>query len=148
MLRRFLLPFALLTNILFSSIAFAAQTFGVAAYNVENYLDQPTESRRYPKSAQAKATIRISIVAMKSDVIAFEETGGTNALFELCDSLKTAGLDLPCWEDICGLDTNIHDAVLSKFPFTARRAHTNDNLLFERALLFTSAAVYSKRTSR
>jgi endonuclease/exonuclease/phosphatase family metal-dependent hydrolase len=55
--------------------------------------------------------------------------GGTNALLELRDSLKAGGLDLPYWEHVCGFDTNIHVAVLSKFPFTARRPHTNDNFL-------------------
>jgi len=106
-----------------------AETFRVAAYNVENYLDQPTESRRYPKSTEAKAKIRESILAMKPDVIAFEEMGSTNALLELRDSLKTQGLDLPYWEHVRGFDTNIHVAVLSRFPFVARRPHTNDNFL-------------------
>jgi hypothetical protein len=31
-----------------------AQTFRVATYNLENYLDQPTETRHYAKSAEAK----------------------------------------------------------------------------------------------
>ncbi len=106
-----------------------AETFRVAAYNVENYLDQPTESRRHPKSSEAKAKIRESILAIKPDVIAFEEMGGTNALLELRDSLKAARLDLPYWEHVSGFDTNIHVAVLSKFPFAARRPHTNDNFL-------------------
>jgi len=106
-----------------------AETFRVAAYNVENYLDQPTESRRHPKSTEAKAKIRESILAIKPDVIAFEEMGGTNALLELRDSLKAAGLDLPFWEHVSGHDTNIHVAVLSKFPFTARRSHTNEQFL-------------------
>ncbi len=106
-----------------------AETFRVAAYNVENYLDQPTESRRQVKSAEAKAKIRESILAIRPDVIAFEEMGGTNALLELRDSLKAAGLDLPCWEHVGGHDTNIHVAVLSKFPFTARRPHTEDSYL-------------------
>ena len=41
--------------------ASAAGTFRVATYNVENYLDQPTESRPHVKSAEAKAKIRESI---------------------------------------------------------------------------------------
>lgn len=113
----------------FSRLALNAETFRVAAYNVENYLDQPTESRRHPKSTEAKAKIRESILAIKPDVIAFEEMGTTNALLELRDSLKAAGLDLPYWEHVSGFDTNIHVAVLSKFPLTARRPHTNDQFL-------------------
>src|SRR3954468_20768202 len=106
-----------------------AEIFRVAAYNVENYLDQPTETRRFVKSAEAKAKIRESIRAMKPDVISFEEMGSTNALLELRDSLKAEGLDFPYWEHVSGFDTNIHVAVLSKFPIIARRPHANDNFL-------------------
>ena len=106
-----------------------AEIFRVAAYNVENYLDQPTESRRFVKSAEAKAKIRESIRALKPDVISLEEMGSTNALLELRNSLKAEGLDFPYWEHVNGFDTNIHVAVLSKFPFTARRPHTNETFL-------------------
>jgi endonuclease/exonuclease/phosphatase family metal-dependent hydrolase len=106
-----------------------AETFRVAAYNVENYLDQPTESRKNVKSDAAKAKVREVILAMKPDVIAFEEMGALSALLELRDSLKAAGLDLPHYEHITGFDTNIHVAVLSKFPIVARRPRTNENFL-------------------
>ncbi len=106
-----------------------AETFRVAAYNVENYLDQPTDSRPHVKSAEAKTKIRESLRALKPDVLALEEMGTTNALLELRNSLKAEGLDLPFWEHVSGQDTNIHVAVLSKFPFTARRPHTNDQFL-------------------
>jgi len=105
-----------------------ADTFRVATYNVENYLDEAVQTR-YAKSAEAKAKVRESILALKPDVLALEEMGTTNALLELRDSLKTAGLDLPYWEHITGFDTNIHVAILSKFPISARRSHTNDSFL-------------------
>jgi endonuclease/exonuclease/phosphatase family metal-dependent hydrolase len=120
--------FSVLTSLL-SPVLLHAETFRVAAYNLENYLDQPTESRKFTKSAEAKAKIRESIRALKPDVISFEEMGSTNALLELRASLKNDGLDFPYWEHVTGFDTNIHVAVLSRFPFTARRAHTNDNFL-------------------
>lgn len=107
-----------------------AEVFRVAAYNVENYLDQPTESRRV-KSTEAKAKIRESIHALKPDVISFEEMGSTNALLELRASLKAEGLDFPYWEHVSGFDTNIHVAVLSRFPIIARRPHTNENFLLD-----------------
>ncbi|MEY2467046.1 MAG: hypothetical protein QOD03_1567 [Verrucomicrobiota bacterium] len=116
-------------TLLFSPMLLSAETFRVAAYNVENYLDQPTESRKFTKSAEAKAKVRESIRALKPDVISFEEMGSTNALLDLHDSLKADGLDFPYWEHVTGFDTNIHVAVLSRFPFTARRPHTNDNFL-------------------
>lgn len=106
-----------------------AEVFRVATYNVENYLDKPTESRRYVKSNAAKAKIRETIRAMKPDVIAFEEMGDVSALLELRDSLKKEGLDYPDWEHVTGYDTNIHVAVLSRFPIVARRSHTNDSFL-------------------
>lgn len=106
-----------------------AETFRVATYNVENYLDKPTESRRYVKSNAAKAKIRETIRAAKPDVLALEEIGNVSALMELRDSLKQEGLDYPHWEHVTGFDTNIHVAVLSRFPIVARRPRTNDNFL-------------------
>ena len=111
-----------------SVVLAAAETFRVAAYNVENYLDEPTETR-HAKSAEARAKVRESILALKPDVLALEEMGATNALLELRDSLKKGGLDFQFWEHITGYDTNIHVAVLSKFPIIARHPHTNDNFL-------------------
>lgn len=128
---RFLLVTICLGAILSCSNALAAETFRIAAYNVENYLDQPTESRHEVKSADAKAKVRESILAMKPDVISFEEMGSTNALLDLRDSLKTQGLNFPYWEHITGSDTNIHVALLSRFPIIARRPHTNENFLLE-----------------
>ena len=113
------------------SIAFAAGTFRVATYNLENYLDQPTESRPHVKSAEAKAKIRESIESIKPDVLALEEMGTTNALLELRASLKADGLDFPFWEHVSGADTNIHVAVLSKLPIVARHPHTNDLFLLD-----------------
>jgi endonuclease/exonuclease/phosphatase family metal-dependent hydrolase len=115
--------------VLIFSALLHAETFRVATYNVENYLDQPTESRPHPKSAAARAKIREGIRALKPDVLALEEMGTTNALLELRASLKAEGLDLPYWEHVSGSDTNIHVAVLSRLPFAARRPHTNETFL-------------------
>ena len=120
-------PSSLLALLLCARFA-GAETFRVATYNVESYLDQPTETRP-AKPADAKAKVRESILALKPDVLALQEMGSTNALLELRDSLKAEGLDLPYWEHVSGFDTNIHVAILSKFPFTARRPHTNDSFL-------------------
>jgi len=128
---RITIRLAYFTALLLGVNTFAAGTFRVATYNVENYLDQPTESRRFVKSAEAKAKIREGIRALNPDVLALEEMGGTNALLELRASLKTDGLDFPYWDHVTGADTNIHVAVLSKFPFAARHPHTNDNFLLD-----------------
>ena len=117
----------MLTLLLWARFA-GAETFRVATYNVEGYLDQATQTRS-TKSVEAKAKIRESLRALKPDVLALQEMGGTNALLELRDSLKAEGLDLPYWEHITGFDTNIHVAILSKFPIIARRPHTDDSFL-------------------
>jgi endonuclease/exonuclease/phosphatase family metal-dependent hydrolase len=128
MIRCSLLYFAVATLFCFNSFA---ETFRVATYNIENYLDQPTESRHSVKSSEAKAKVRESIKAMNPDVIALEEMGSTNALLELRASLKADGLDFPFWEHITGADPNIHVAVLSRFPIVARHPHTNDEFLLD-----------------
>jgi endonuclease/exonuclease/phosphatase family metal-dependent hydrolase len=106
-------------------------TFRVATYNLENYLDQPTESRQFVKSEAAKAKIRESIRLANPDVLALEEMGTTNALLELRRSLKGDGLDFPYWDEVAGRDTNIHVAVLSKFPIIARQPHTRESFLLD-----------------
>ncbi len=125
---RHLLTLALVS---LGSFAFGADTFRIATYNVENYLDQPTESRKFIKSAKAKAKICESIRTLNPDVIALEEMGSTNALLELRASLKANGVDFPYWEHVSGWDTNIHVAILSKLPIQASRPHTNENFLLD-----------------
>lgn len=107
----------------------SAETFRVVAYNVENYLDQPTESRTEVKSEASKAKVREVILAARPDVLVLQEMGRESALLELRDSLKADGLNLPHHEIVPGWDTNIHVAVLSRFPITARNSHTNDTFL-------------------
>jgi len=108
--------------------SWSAEIFHIATFNLENYLDVDVGTR-HAKPAASKAKIRDTILAIKPEVIAFQEMGSTNALLELRSSLKSAGLDYPHWEQITGYDTNIHVAILSKFPFTARHPHTNDAFL-------------------
>lgn len=105
-----------------------AETFSVASYNVENYLDA-TAGSRPAKSAAAKAKIREGIRALRPDVLALQEIGSTNALLELRAALREEGLDFPHWEHVTGFDTNIHVAVLSRFPILARRSHSRESFL-------------------
>jgi len=106
----------------------AADSFRVATYNLENYLDAPAGSRP-TKTTEAKSKIRESIRALNPDVLALQEIGNTNALLELRDALKADGVPFPFWEHVTGFDTNIHVAVLSRFPIVARRPHPNDGFL-------------------
>ncbi len=113
---------------LVDAAAAGAERFRVAEYNLENYVEIG-EAHRQPKALEAKAKIREGIRAVKPDVVALEEVGGLGALLELRDSLKLEGLELPYYEHVGGSDTNIHVAILSRFPFAARRPHTNDTFL-------------------
>ncbi len=106
----------------------AADTFTVATYNLENFLDAATATRP-AKTDAAKAKVRESLRALKADVLGLQEMGGTNALLELRASLRAEGLDYPYWEHLTSRDPDIHVAVLSRFPFAARRPHTNDYFL-------------------
>jgi len=106
------------------------ETFRLATYNVENYLDAATQTR-HVKSPESRAKVVESIIAIKPDVLALQEMGEASALEELRASLKINGLDLPFSERITGYDTNIHLAILSRFPFSALRPHTNDDFLLD-----------------
>jgi endonuclease/exonuclease/phosphatase family metal-dependent hydrolase len=108
--------------------AHAAETFRIGAFNLNNYLDAPAGTRPL-KSPESRAKVRESIRALDAHVLALEEMGSTNALLELRASLKNEGLDYPFWEHVSGRDTNIHVAILSCFPITARRPHTNETFL-------------------
>jgi endonuclease/exonuclease/phosphatase family metal-dependent hydrolase len=108
----------------------ADKTFTIATYNVENYLHRK-KGTRPAKAPEAKAVIRRCLLAMNADVIALQEMGAPIALLELRDALQAEGLAYPYWEHVTGWDTNIHLALLSRFPISARRPHTNDSFLLQ-----------------
>ena len=51
-----------------------ADTFRVATYNLENYLDQPTETRREAKSEAAKKQVRANILALSANYFLSKRT--------------------------------------------------------------------------
>ncbi len=106
----------------------AGQKFSVATFNLENYTLHPSGSRP-AKSELSKRRVRESIRALRADVLGLQEIGDTNALLELRSSLRAEGVDYPYWEHVTGFDTNIHVAVLSRFPIIARRPHSQDGFL-------------------
>jgi endonuclease/exonuclease/phosphatase family metal-dependent hydrolase len=117
---------ALLIALLFFSTR-AAQ-FTVGTYNLELYLDAPSGTMR-AKPDIAKAKIREAIKAMNVDVLAVEEMGSRGDFGEFTKSLRAEGLDYPHTEYVQSYDTNLHVAVLSRFPIVARRSHTNETFL-------------------
>ena len=118
----------LLLGLLLPGSNASAATFTVASYNVENYLDAPAGTRTV-KPPESRAKVRQVIRALGADVIALQEMGAASALQELRASLKADGLNYPHWEHVNGPDADIHVAVLSRFPITARNSHTNEAYL-------------------
>ena len=104
--------------------------FRVATFNLENYLDA-TAKKGSVKSAESKAKIREHIRAINPDVIALQEMGGMDTLKELRDSLASEHIEYPHMELVAGADDELHVAVLSKFPFAARRPHINDSFVLD-----------------
>lgn len=113
---------------IFANTAAAAETFRVATYNLNNYFLTEGDSRPL-KSIASQQQIHKNILAFAPDILAVEEMSNATALKHLQDELKAGGLDLPDSEIITGGDTNIHVAVLSRFPIVARHPHTNESYL-------------------
>jgi endonuclease/exonuclease/phosphatase family metal-dependent hydrolase len=133
-MRNFVILFLAVASMLAPWTGRGAETFRVATYNLANYLLEPIGTRPV-KTGAGRAKIRESLRAAQADVVAFQEVGGVAALTELRNALKADGLDYPHWELVQAYDTNIQVAVLSRFPITARRPHTNDSyLLFGRRM--------------
>jgi endonuclease/exonuclease/phosphatase family metal-dependent hydrolase len=105
-----------------------AESYRVATYNLYSYCDEVTGTRTV-KTEAARASIRDSIRALRADVLALQEMGGNRPFLELRQALKADGVDYPYGELLLGWDTNIHVALLSKFPITACHRHTNDTYL-------------------
>lgn len=106
----------------------AAETFRVATYNLCNYGDEKLGNRPL-KTDASKAMLRQSIKLLQADVLAVQEVVNSRSFTELQQSLKTAGTEYPYSELLFGWDTNVHVGVLSKFPITSCRRHTNDTYL-------------------
>jgi endonuclease/exonuclease/phosphatase family metal-dependent hydrolase len=122
---RFRFVLAFIAGWLWTISLHAADSFRIASFNVENYV-VAKNSNRPLKSPAARARVQASILALRPDVLALQEIGGANALLELQASLRSQGLPLPHWNLVTSYDTNIQVAILSRFPITARRPHTND----------------------
>ncbi len=106
----------------------AADKFRVATYNLNNYF-LTASATRPAKAPESIAQVHTNLLALMPDILAVQEMSGSDGLRHLQGALKAAGLDLPHTELVTGGDTNIFNAVLSRFPIVARRAHTNDSYL-------------------
>ena len=111
--------------------------YKVATYNLENYLDQPKGTRR-AKSEVSKGQVRRTILKLAPDILALQELGGLSAMTELQSSLERDGLAFAHRELVQGWDTNIFIGVLSRYPITARRPHTNETFVLNGRRLHVS----------
>ncbi|MGC8829024.1 MAG: endonuclease/exonuclease/phosphatase family protein [Verrucomicrobiia bacterium] len=118
----------------------AAEKFRVATYNLENYIDNPASNRPI-KSEAAKEKICENILALKPDILAVQEIGSLPLLLDLRERLKKSGLEFPYYEFVTGWDTNIFVAILSRFPITDRRSHTNESYLLHGKRFYVSRGI-------
>ncbi len=96
----------------------------VATYNLENYVLVPTGTRP-AKTEASRAKIAGTLAALRADILGLQEVGGLAALEDIRRRSGGAGCEYPYWEHVVGSDTNIQVALVSRFPITARRSHTN-----------------------
>jgi len=118
----------LLLGFVYCAESWGAPGFRVGTYNLNNYSDDSLGPRPI-KTEAAKAKIRESIRALNADVLAVQEVASQRAFEELRFSLRSEGLHYPHAELLFAWDTNIHVGILSRFPVTACRRHTNDTYL-------------------
>jgi endonuclease/exonuclease/phosphatase family metal-dependent hydrolase len=106
---------------------FAAESFTVATFNVENYFLTQFGTRPV-KPEISRAKVAAAIAAIAPDVLALQEMGRFAAFTDLRRRLKAKGLDYPHHEWVVGPDPAIHLAVLSRFPMTA---HSHTNVMYQ-----------------
>lgn len=100
----------------------------VGTWNLENYLLEPAGTR-VAKPEAARARIAAVLEELAADVLALQELGGRAAVEDIRTRVGALGIDYPHVEFVQGHDTNIQVALLSRFPITARRPHTQDTYL-------------------
>ena len=108
----------------------AETRFIVATFNLENFRATPSGTRP-AKSPEARKEVLASIQAMSPDVLALQELSTPSDLADLASSLRDRGLRYPHSESVQGPDTKIMVGILSRFPFTRRRPHTNEQFLLD-----------------
>ena len=81
----------------------AAETFRVATYNLNNYLETATESRP-AKTAESKAKVRVGIRQLHADVIALDDVF---AVEHLAGALSSAAAErlLLVSTDACSIES-------------------------------------------
>jgi endonuclease/exonuclease/phosphatase family metal-dependent hydrolase len=105
----------------------ATNSYTIAAYNLENWLEMERHSvTNAPKPEAERNAVAKVLAGIRPDVLGVAEIGTTNDLADLQARLRDHGLDFPHFEWVQGADLNRRVALLSRFPITERLSHTND----------------------
>jgi endonuclease/exonuclease/phosphatase family metal-dependent hydrolase len=112
----------------------------IASYNIENYIVEPSETRPL-KSDVSRDKVQDFIKKIDAHIIAIQEIGNTNSLFDLLNGLKAKGMHYQYWFHSGGFDTNIYLALLSKFPIVNKKAHMNESFLLHNKRFFVSRGI-------
>jgi endonuclease/exonuclease/phosphatase family metal-dependent hydrolase len=107
--------------LIFAALSASAESVRVASYNIRNYTgtDRITESGwtpGYPKPEEEKDALRAVILAVKPDVIVFQEMGPAGYLEELRLDLSASGLAYPYSAHLVASDPERCLAALSRIP--------------------------------
>lgn len=110
--------------------AAAAESFTVATYNLANYnlTDRQIEGAflaAYPKPEREKDALRQVIREIDADVLAVQEIGGAEFLYELQRDLRREGLAYAEAEVLEAADDQRRVGVLSRLPLTHVGRHTD-----------------------
>jgi len=107
-----------------------ADTYRVAFYNLQNYLemDRTIEGERlenHPKPEDEIVSLVNTIQNLDADILGLCEIGTEADLADLQERLKQAGLDYPHTEYGGGDDTTRRLAILSRFPIVERNSRSD-----------------------
>lgn len=107
--------------LIFAALSVSAETIRVASYNIRNYTgtDRVTANGwtpGYPKPEDEKDALRAVILAVKPDVIVFQEMGPAGYLEELRLDLCAEGLAFPYSAHLVASDPERCLAALSRIP--------------------------------
>jgi endonuclease/exonuclease/phosphatase family metal-dependent hydrolase len=91
-------------------------TYNVRNYNLENRSVEGHAEPEYPKPEKEKTALRFVLRALNADVLALQETGGTEFITELQRDLAREGLHYPHTAVLPGPDPRRQLAVLSRLP--------------------------------
>lgn len=103
---------------------FSVMTFNLGRYSLA---DRDGDGQKNDAKPEAERQAVIGLIAdARPDVLTVVEIGGSSVFEEFQFALRNAGLDYPHIEYLRRGESEINMAVLSRFPITDRKPHTDD----------------------